>query len=338
METNLIAKLKENPIKLINKNSKYLTLKYIGSLAPNKKIVVCDSNIGDFFVEKDAGGNALDQPILLEGASRLEIGFQKDNILNIDHHFPISDFSRNISSTNLAISYVKKNGSVDKDTLVVINHTDCDSILSSAIMRGILPPDDKFGIAAIAADHTGEENEIGDLLNALDDDRNIELSLRNLELLLNGAQLEPRAKELLKKRENERERAKVIAKEKMKITPSGNIYYAELDKEVESELMPPLLPKAKIIVLITPAINEETGKPAIEVKARLGLAAPEGIFLKKFMQKVDPIWSGRWNAGSDKRNGGQNPNTFDLETFMSSLDKEATAYLDKIEKHHSRAN
>lgn len=55
------------------------------------------------------------------------------------------------------MAYVKEEGIASPADCVVINHTDCDSVLSSAIIRGILPPEKRFGDAAIAADHTGEK-------------------------------------------------------------------------------------------------------------------------------------------------------------------------------------
>jgi hypothetical protein len=196
-------------------------------------------------------------------------------------------------------------------------------------MRGIIPPDEKYGDAAVAADHTGESNPIADLLQALSDLRDIAFSLRNLQLLTEGQEIEPRAKELVNEREENRERAKEVAEHEIKVSESGNIYYIKLDKKIEGEMMPSLLPNARIIVLMSPLKNKGTGKISLETKARLGLVAPEGTILKKIMQKVDPKWNGRWNAGSNKRNGGQDIN-LDIDRFIQALDHEAVKYFERL--------
>src|SRR3989338_4798283 len=114
-----------------------------------------------------------------------------DNIINIDHHAPLADFEHFISSGNIAIEYVKRYGPTQLP--IVINHTDCDSVLSSAIMAGRLPPEAQYGEAVIAADHTGEENKIADLLQSLTDLRDFEYSLKMLDNLENGRGLEAKA-------------------------------------------------------------------------------------------------------------------------------------------------
>lgn len=54
------------------------------------------------------------------------------------------------------------------DAVLIIDHLDRDSILSSGILLGRLPPDPRLSEAAITADHTGAENDIADLLQGLD--------------------------------------------------------------------------------------------------------------------------------------------------------------------------
>ena len=85
-------------------------------------------------------------------------------IVNIDHHAEDPRFFRNISSGNLAMEYLAVNG-VDPSTAVAINHTDCDSVISAALLCGRIDPAERYGDAVVvAADHTGEPNEIADLL------------------------------------------------------------------------------------------------------------------------------------------------------------------------------
>jgi hypothetical protein len=68
-------------------------------------------------------------------------GYEIGSILNVDHHAPSERMARQISSTNLAIDHVRRFGPAKPDTLVVISHTDCDSVLSSCIMAGELEPE-----------------------------------------------------------------------------------------------------------------------------------------------------------------------------------------------------
>lgn len=237
---DLVEILKEKPIMLIPKEHQF-TIESVKALAPNQSILLCDAYIKG-----------------VEDAERVSTGFIKEGILSIDHHMPIEEMNRQISSTNLAIDYVREKGPVPDETVTIINHTDCDSILSSAIMRGILEPKDEFGEAAIATDHTGEPNRIGDLLQSIEDKRDIEFSLRNLQLLLEGKPFESEAEECLQKRLRDRERARDIVEKDFTANSSGEIYYASLDKKIDSGLLPAFVPKVKIIVIFNPMVNKET--------------------------------------------------------------------------------
>jgi hypothetical protein len=121
-------------------------------------------------------------------------GEPRGRVTTIDHHAPVPDFARPVTSTTFALAWRRGTGRpAQPETLVVINHTDCDSILSSAIVSGELDPVDRFAFAAMAADHTGEENEIADLLQALEEHHDRSMSLRNLYRLLEGNPVEPAA-------------------------------------------------------------------------------------------------------------------------------------------------
>lgn len=65
-------------------------------------------------------------------------------IINIDHHAPAKRMERPISSGNLAIEYLRANAPAPDD-LVLINHCDCDSIVSSSLVSGDVPPSDDLG-------------------------------------------------------------------------------------------------------------------------------------------------------------------------------------------------
>ena len=106
----LIDKFRQAPIELLEEKFK-ITPEELKDKFPGKKIFVCD-----FFVRDGHW-------------QQKEYGYDIDGVTCIDHHIPVNEMEGMVSSTNLAIDYVKKNGPVSKDTVVVINHTDTDSLL-----------------------------------------------------------------------------------------------------------------------------------------------------------------------------------------------------------------
>jgi len=219
-------------------------------------------------------------------------GFIFKHIVIIDHHAPVNQFTKRVSSTNLAILYVRSHGPVPH---VFINHTDCDSVLSSLIMTGILPPLDIFGYAAIAADHTGEENLIADLLQSLDDSRDLNFSVKNLFRVLHGRHPSLKASMLIQKRYRSRRKIRRLVYDG-KFLWHGKVAYIVLKKKIEGELVTALIPHAKAICLASRMSNGKW-----EVKVRLGLKADGNLNLLGL-----PNFGGRWNAGSTKRSGGTN--------------------------------
>jgi hypothetical protein len=221
-------------------------------------------------------------------------------VINIDHHAAAERFYRNVSSGNLAIEYAAHN-KFDPAAAVVINHTDCDSVISSAILCGLLESAPRYGEAVIAADHTGEPNPLADLLQALDATRDYGTSLRNLRLLESGQPIEPHAEAELKDRFRERALAAQLVNDGA-FERFGKIAVATLPGEnrVSGEFLPALLPGAWIIVSGSPMKNG-----LWETKIRLGLAAPAGYSLFSMgVNRAEPLFGGRWNAGSTKRAGG----------------------------------
>jgi hypothetical protein len=253
-------------------------------LHPDGPMVACD-----FHVES----------IHLLGES-VESGFRLGRLLNIDHHAPVARMRRRISSAALAIAHVERYGPADRDTMVVINHTDCDSVLSSAMVLGLLPPEPAYAKAAIAADHTGEAHPVADLLQAVEHERDFTMSLRNLLLTQAGAPMEARASALLGERLRRRERAARLVAEGA-FTRVGGVAMAVLSEESDGELFPGLLPEAQVVMLALPGTAPGTWR----VKLRLGSAAPDGLTLPALgIEEFDPRYGGRWNAGSNRRGGG----------------------------------
>jgi hypothetical protein len=104
-------------IYLVEKKSKNIAQE-IKDQFPNRKICVCD-----FYITGSEKGE-----ITRSGA----INF--DGLLLIDHHAPLPEMMRRVSSTIFANKYVLENGPLDECYAVVINHVDTDSILSAIIM------------------------------------------------------------------------------------------------------------------------------------------------------------------------------------------------------------
>lgn len=227
-------------------------------------------------------------------------GYEEGRIVNIDHHAPTPFMRRHISSTNLALEYIQTNGAATVDETVVINHTDCDSVLAAALMTGAIDPLSKFGEAAIAADHTGKKDVIADLLQALDSKRDYNLSLNNLRKLLVGETLDVQAQEALHKRAQKREMAVNFVNNGTFSIESG-IASAVLEESIDGEFLPALIPDAVLIITFTPLLTQP---PKWNAKMRLGNAAPAGLSISDIILPFDEGYGGRWNAGSNKRAGG----------------------------------
>jgi len=216
------------------------------SVVPYGDVLICDMSIND----KRNG-----QLVEIQGIDRhsnakfINFGYiMKDEygtIFNIDHHFRKSEFECAISSTNLAIGYVQKYGSLRSEVTAVINHIDCDSLLSVLIMLGILQPDLQYGEAAIAADHTGDEHPLADLLQAIEGERDFLFSINNLFHYLNNESPDIRALKLLEKRAKERKLARQIVENDFRFTPCRRIAYATSTARIDGALLVALLPKLR---------------------------------------------------------------------------------------------
>ena len=227
-------------------------------------------------------------------------GYDIDGVMNIDHHAPSTRMMRLVSSTNLAIEQMHQDKHPPRDGMVFVSHTDCDSVLSSAIMAGELECDPIFGEAAIAADHTGAPNGIADVLQSLEPRRDLYFSLRNLRKLLAGEPLDRTAQPFYAERLKKREAAESAVANR-KIHLDGSLAHGILERKIDGEFFPAKLPDAALILLLSP----RTDSTRWDAKMRLGLGAPKGASLHHLRSKqFDPAFAGRWNAGSNARNGG----------------------------------
>ena len=281
--SNLTEALNQWPIELFPERSIITTEELRGSY-PGRSVVACDFHVQEIHLGEAVTG-----------------GYQRDGVLNVDHHAPTERMARQISSANLALVHVRRHGPVGAESAVVINHVDCDSVLSSGIMRGLLPPDERFGDAALAADHTGAEDEIADLLQTISDLRDLSFSLRNLERLLQGEPLETEAVRLLQCRQEARALVRDMVT-RGSFQQVGGVAFAVLREKVDGGLLPSLFPDAMLLMIAAPAMLDSE---RWEMRVRLGLAAPPGLKLTDLgIGAFDPNFGGRWNAGANARGGG----------------------------------
>jgi hypothetical protein len=219
---------------------------------------------------------------------------------NIDHHAPVPAMAREVSSANLALRWIDEGGDSDGGP-ILLTHTDCDSVLSAGIAAGRLEPLERYGTAAIAADHTGAVDPIADLLQAIQETRDVEYSLDLLRRLEAGLPLPAATAAALDGRRRKRERAQ-RAVSAGAFTVTGRIWWAQFDQEMDGEFLPGLLPDGTLIVVGSPhPVHPERWA----IKVRRGQAMPAGRTLDDLdLTRVDPNYGGRWNAGSTKRGGG----------------------------------
>ena len=279
---NVVQELTRRPIDLYPEKSG-ITIWELRARFPERPLIACDFHVQEIHLGEEVTG-----------------GYARDGITNIDHHAPTERMARQISSAHLAMAHVREHGPASAESVVVINHTDCDSVLSSALVRGLLPPDPRFGDAALAADHTGAENEIADLLQTISDLRDLTFSLRNLQCLLEGRPLDAQATCLLQRRQSDRawlrEMVRTGAFQRV-----GGVAYAVLTEKVDGGLLPSLLPDAAPLMIAAPSRRDPS---RWETRVRLGLGTPEGLNLLKLgIEEFDPVLGGRWNAGANARGG-----------------------------------
>ena len=213
-----------------------------------------------------------------------------------------------MTSTCLAYEHLLRGGVVEQEASVVINHTDCDSMLSSAMLMGYVKPDIALVDSSRCADHTGEADPVADLLQALDEgrrgDRTDEQyfeSLQNLQLLLAARPLEPVGVEALRRHRDRRAIAARLVEDGV-VRSSGDLAWGQLNDESDGAFFPALIPEATVIMLASPHRDDPK---RWTMKVRLGKAAPPALTLHSLrLRDWDPAFGGRWNAGSNKRGGG----------------------------------
>lgn len=264
-------------------------------------IFACDFPVRDIWKEDEIQG-----------------GYRNGKIINIDHHSPTERMEKKVTSTELAMDYIRQYGTVSEKAVLLINHADCDSVLAGAVLRGIIPCEKRYIDAAVAADHTGEENDIADLLQSFDfrNNRDTEFCLRNLKLFLNSETMEKEAEDMLRERKADREEVKQLVKDTKGIEKE-KVPLLITRKRIDTAFLPALLPEAEVIVTAYP-LSENPSKWG--VKLRLGSKAPESFSLSSL--PLPEEFGGRWNAYSNTRGGGSSTEPEALRSMLEeSLNK-----------------
>jgi len=286
----------EIPVEVLPKTSK-VTLKDLRSRFPDGPIVVCDC-----YVDQAESGQEREWGYELPG-----------QVFNIDHHAPTEKMTRQISAGVQAAQWVKERGVPPRDWAVVVNHTDADSVISSAIMRGWLPPREEFQQAVLAADHTCEPNALAHTLQALEPAQDLRLSLTTLAALLQGQPLPERALAYLEQSQKEKSLARDAFDRGQYLEQSG-VAVLFPDSKVEGDMAVPLFPQAQVVVVAYPADSGSRW----DIKVRLGPKARPGLTLNSLkLRQFDKHFGGRWNAGSTTRSGGTDKTPQDYLEYLS---------------------
>ncbi len=255
------------------------TKEEIASIVGHEKVCACD-----FYIEGS-------EDWLME-----DLALRDGSFFNIDHHSPRPELMHRVSSGNIAASYVKRNGILPSDYKVVLNHTDCDSIITAFIMLGIIEPEERFLRSVIAADHTGEEDSIADLLQSIEYSRNLDSISNSLFLMLEGKELPQDAKDMLGLREKNRERVRSMI-EHNRFHKIGSIAVFITESNLDPAILVSLLPDSSAIMVSSQSKKDESRWIH---RIRLGKDI-DGVSLKNCNL---PDFGGRWNAGSTRRHGG----------------------------------
>lgn len=237
----------------------------------------------------------------------------KLRVENVDHHAPVASMRREVSSGNLAISYVNSRGSVTNG-LVLINHCDCDSIVSSAILAGVVAPCAELGEAVLAADHSGVANDIADALQPLESLRDLPLSLATLRQLLDGGEVAAEVARLRDARRRDRELWRNRLERGEAVRWHGRVALIVEERRIPTELLVGLLPDAEIIITAAPRESRWN------MKIRLGRGASGRFNLQDLaIREFDPGFGGRWNAGSNTRAAGTDLDPGDYANRVEQL-------------------
>lgn len=251
---------------------------------------------------------------------------QERTIINIDHHDSDQRMQRVVSSANLAVAYMNAFEQTQEYPVniaqtpvrIAVSHYDCDSISAAAILSGAV--DRQYWPfledAVIAADHTGAENLIADVLQGLDemmsiaqvrrerglpaegviDRKNFVYSFQALRAMLAGkpeSELPLAAQEALHQRRASRERARAVIAETLPVgiirdPESGEIlrevrnlgngvYFLRLGRGQGGKIPTELLPGLlPDAVAIVEASPHRRDASRWEVAIRSGMQFPDG--------------------------------------------------------------
>ena len=257
---------------------------------PGKKVCICD-----FYIEYSENGK-IDENGVTDYC----------DLFIVDHHVPVPYMKKHISSAVIASRYVSSNGLLGDEYVIVVNHTDTDSLLSALLMSGKIEPNIEYEKAAIAADHTGEEHIISDLLQSSEDGRELKKSIELLLIMVKDPKM---VKDLgiMKERLLIRSELKELVPT-FTVNMNNGIAFKIMDKKIDAGLLPALFPNVKAIMVASPMPDRKW-----RIRVRLGKLG-KNIELNKLNL---PDTGGRWNAISTSRHGGTNTKPEDYLKMLS---------------------
>jgi len=244
----------------------------------------------------------------------------------IDHHVDEPSLEC-LSTGNLVLQYFRIHPEgPPPGAAIAITHGDCDSVISAAMMLQALPCDPAFGEAARAADHTFQANVIADMLQSIESfppygglvpqtsagfdgplSPSIELSFRNLGLLLKGGSLDPSVETALNGRRAARTTwSERIAKGEVTRLQHGTcvaIIPGKIHQDPYPEFLRSLLPQASLFLVFHQVPEDDD---FMQVRAVAGQAFPPTASLgdgSVISHDLIPGFGGRKGAGSNRRGG-----------------------------------
>jgi len=266
--------------------------------------------------EESSDENSLKELQYIRGPNHEILGLidssTDQTIINIDHHSEHSDFIANISTTHQALIFanVFKDQLPTNEDVILINHPDTDGslaifTLTNPDMAELL----KIALshAAIAADHSGEDNELVTLIDSTYKNRNLPYTLFTIYKYLvdKGIQnLPTQVRTKFYEEKMKRELAEEIVKNKQyKVIGDGVIVIERNDGEMLLTItMKALLAEYGVLCNVIIIASPKDAKFKLNVRA--GLQFPSGLTLQAIAKALDLRrygYAGRALAGGNER-------------------------------------
>jgi hypothetical protein len=304
-----LENLSINSIEKINliTERKYYSTKDIRAMFPDaSKIYVLDFSVVDTELPRFLGPNG-------EILGYID---SENNVTIIDHHSDHPQFEESISATHQALIAVSNGLRLSDKDIIILNHTDTDSILSTIILTN---PDlsdllkARFALATVNADHSGGEDDIVDLIDTVYRKRDPELSINTLEKYLKYGTLEVLSQEIrdaYHERVEYRMRAKEVVKSGQLQHAGNGVYFIKTTEDLQSLHFPAYCRKYEIPLSVIIIAKPKNGKWAMSI--RTSDCFPKNTNLLKLFSDLN---LGKYGFGGRNKAGGNSRIIDNVETI-----------------------